>query len=325
MFNFHKDHRALVYTSFIVFASLSFFIAVLPAWKLSHNTDPLPEQKEMTDEEREGLHVFISEGCVACHTQQVRSIEMDAVWGDRPSMPSDYYYSKQRMGFWQQSPSLLGSERTGPDLTNAGLRQGAETWHFLHLYNPRSVVAGSVMPAYPWLFKEVDAVAPGNMAIQVPASYAPRNGKHVIVTQKARYLVAYLLSLKQTPVPDAKTFVPSKKTEKEGNGGPDGQALYTSTCAPCHQASGEGITGAFPPLKGSEIVLDENPDRMIKIILMGYDARPDYGVMTGFGQMLSNEEIAAIMNHERSSWGNSARPVTPEQIETIRKALENEN
>src|SRR3546814_12636951 len=74
---------------------------------------PLPGQQPLTELEMKGLRVYIAEGCVACHTQQVRSIEMDKTWGDRPSIPSDYYYSKQRLDLWRQSPSLLGSERTG--------------------------------------------------------------------------------------------------------------------------------------------------------------------------------------------------------------------
>ena len=60
---------------------------------------------------------------------------------------------------WQPyAPAVLGSERTGPDLSNVGARQASEVWQYLHLYNPRSVVEGSIMPAFPWLF-DVKAVA----------------------------------------------------------------------------------------------------------------------------------------------------------------------
>ncbi|MEZ4790278.1 MAG: cbb3-type cytochrome c oxidase subunit II [Flavobacteriales bacterium] len=47
----------------------------------------------------------------------------------------------------------MGSERTGPDLTNIGKRQPGVQWHLLHLYDPR-MVQGSIMPRYPWLFEE---------------------------------------------------------------------------------------------------------------------------------------------------------------------------
>ena len=82
--------------------------------------------------------------------------------GRRPSIPSDYHYSKQRLDVWRQSPSLLGSERTGPDLTNIGKRQPGVQWHLLHLYDPRMVVQGRSCPAIPGCSRtatpEADAV-----------------------------------------------------------------------------------------------------------------------------------------------------------------------
>src|SRR3546814_520639 len=135
-----------------------------------------------SDLEMKGLRVYIAEGCVACHTQQVRSIEMDKTWGDRPSIPSDYYYSKQRLDLWRQSPSLLGSERTGPDLSNIGNRQPSEDWHLLHLYNPRLVVKESVMPSYPWLFETKSETGKNDVILKIqPAAGAksagPADGK----------------------------------------------------------------------------------------------------------------------------------------------------
>lgn len=120
MFNMSENHRSLALTSFVVFVLLSTIIAIVPAVQMQQSVQPLSKAKDLTTQERDGLHTYIAEGCVSCHSQQVRNIEMDKIWGDRPSLPSDYYYSKQRMGIWRQSPSLLGSERTGPDLTNVG-------------------------------------------------------------------------------------------------------------------------------------------------------------------------------------------------------------
>ena len=151
MINFHKDHANLVNVALLVFALLSTGIAVAPALTMQDNNAPLPDMPKMTDQERRGLSIYVAEGCIGCHTQQVRNIEMDKTWGDRPSMPSDYFYSKERPNIWQATPSLLGSERTGPDLTNVGKRQASEAWQMLHLYNPRLVVKGSVMPRYGWL------------------------------------------------------------------------------------------------------------------------------------------------------------------------------
>lgn len=322
MFNLHKDHRTLVTISFVVFVLLSLFIAVVPAYQMQ-DVSPLPNQAELTESELKGLNIYISEGCVACHTQQVRNIEMDKMWGDRPSIPSDYYYSKSRMDIWRQSPSLLGSERTGPDLTNVGVRQPAIQWHLLHLYNPRTVVEESVMPAYPWLFEAKANPNENDMVVPVPPKFIKSGDTKIIATQEAMDLVAYLQTLKQTPLPTNPEFIPSvrkKETVQSDQKSmlPDGEQLYMQTCAACHQSNGQGLAGAFPPLAGSKIVNDENAEFMIQIILQGYDARPEYAMMVGFADQLTDEEIAAIANHERSSWGNKAPAITAEEVARIR-------
>ncbi|HNP95751.1 MAG TPA: cbb3-type cytochrome c oxidase subunit II [Cyclobacteriaceae bacterium] len=325
MLNLHKDHRSLVAISLFVFVLLSLVIAVIPAYQMQ-DVVPLPEQPELNDAELRGLEIYISEGCVACHTQQVRSIEMDKQWGDRPSIPSDYYYTKNRLDIWRQSPSLLGSERTGPDLTNVGVRQPATQWHLLHLYNPRSVVDESIMPAYPWLFIEKEKLDSDEVEVPVPPGLKKDLNLKVVATPQAEDLVAYLLSLKQTKLPDGSKpdFIPAKvKGQTQANSAvttmlPDGEQLYMQTCAACHQANGMGLAGAFPPLAGSAIVKDSNPELMVQIILKGYDARPDYAIMVGFADQLTDEEIAAIANHERTSWGNNAPEISAEDVKRIR-------
>ncbi|MCB9186462.1 MAG: cytochrome c [Flavobacteriales bacterium] len=336
MFNFHKDHRALVRTAILGFVLLSTGIAIIPASQMQ-DVQPLPDQKPLSAAERRGLETYISEGCVACHTQQVRGIEMDKMWGDRPSIPSDYFYSKQRMGILRQSPSLLGSERTGPDLTNIGKRQPGIDWHLIHLYNPRAVVGASVMPSYPWLFEAKDEtlISEDDVVVAVGKEHFNQVGKKVVATEKALDLVAYLQSLQQAEMPSASSFIPMKKKEDDakkstGSEGPpiddlpDGENLYMNTCAACHQATGKGLPGAFPPLAGSSIVNDEDPETLIRIILQGYDARPDYGLMPSFAAQLNDKEITAIINHERSSWGNNAKPISVEEVTAIRELVMSE-
>lgn len=335
--NFHKNHRSLALTSFVVFLLLSTGIAILPALHMQEENAPLPEQPELSPLEMEGLRVYIAEGCVACHTQQVRSIEMDKVWGSRPSIPSDYYYSKQRLDLWRQSPSLLGSERTGPDLSNIGSRQPSEDWHLLHLYDPRLVVKSSIMPSYRWLFEEKQTVEPNDYVLNIPDngdSTAAGEKVQIVAGEKALALVAYLKSLKQPALPQAISpeFIPSRKKKRPAENGenaesssslPDGAALYTQTCATCHQAEGQGLPGAFPALAGSDIVNDPDPETMIRIILQGYDARSEFAAMPPFAEQLSDAEIAAIATHERSSWGNNGSAVTGEEVKKIRETIEN--
>ncbi len=199
--NFHSNHKLLFSTILLGFLALSLIIAVGPALWVEANTAPLPGSEPMTALEHEGLKVYIAEGCVACHTQQVRPLAMDEVWG-RAAVPGDYAHVGPLGPMSPYAPALLGSSRTGPDLSNVGARQPSETWHYLHLYNPRIVVPDSVMPAYPWLFETVDIAAADDVLVPVSGPYAPDEGQ-VVASEKGKALVAYLLSLQQLPLEQA--------------------------------------------------------------------------------------------------------------------------
>ena len=91
-----------------------------------------------------GRAVYISEGCVHCHSQFVRPVgEHMRLWGARTSVEAAL----------AQSPVLIGNRRQGPDLANVGMRRSAE-WNQLHLTAPAQLVPGSRMPSYPHLFAE---------------------------------------------------------------------------------------------------------------------------------------------------------------------------
>ncbi|MDV3309339.1 MAG: cytochrome c [Cyclobacteriaceae bacterium] len=328
-----KDHRVLVGLSFGVFLLLSLLVAVFPATTMQEDNAPLPGSSPLSEAAQRGLRIYIREGCVACHTQQVRNIEMDNVWGSRPSIPADYYYTKARMDVWRQSPSILGSERTGPDLTNVGQRIPSDTWHYMHLYNPRIVVPESIMPSYAWLFETKSKADGDDIVLNLPPSLKPAD-KVVVASDEAKDLVAYLLSLKQVELPVVeRDFIPSRRKRKQESAAargsasaapsdqaalPDGAALFQANCAVCHQPDGRGLPGAFPPLAGSPIVTDENPEIMIRIVLEGYDARPEYATMQPFAELLTDEEIAAIVNFERSHWGNNASQVSADDVKKLR-------
>lgn len=106
----------------------------------------------------------------------------------------------------------------------------------------------------------------------------------------------------------------------------DGPQLYTLYCSACHAPDGKGATGGtFPPLAGSRWVAAE-PDLAIKVVLYGLQGPVDvlgksYNLaMPPQGAMLSDEQIAAILTHVRSSWGNSGSAVTPATVKTVRAA-----
>lgn len=172
-------------------------LVVLPSSLLYASKKSAPQNlKPYIKSELQGREIYIKNGCVYCHTQQVRdpsiTTDMEKGLGGRPSYPADYYYDK---------PHLLGTMRTGPDLFNIGARLPDREWHLLHLYQPRALVQWSIMPSFPFLFDLKQKAGPKDHVLKVPAEFAPKNGV-VVATPDAEALVDYLISLKhEYPVP----------------------------------------------------------------------------------------------------------------------------
>lgn len=322
---FYNNHKQLFTASILFFLGLTLVVCLLPALKNQRVYQPISTSKALNEQEARGKSIFIREGCVACHTQQVRNVDMDEPFGSRPSIAADYARNK-RLNLFQNTATLMGTERTGPDLTNIGTRQPSLDWHYTHLYNPRAVVPQSIMPAYKWLFILKENLDPNDVEVKVPDGFKPNN-KKIAASQDAKDLVAYLLYLKQAELP--KSIVPQeflyKKEDKKTPGTssanlPDGESLFMTHCASCHQANGEGVPGAFPPLKGDAVVMGSNIELYVTIIMKGYNGlAPAYGEMPPVGTTanLTAEEVTAIMNHERASWGNNAPKVTQEEVQKI--------
>jgi cytochrome c oxidase cbb3-type subunit 2 len=140
-----------------------------------------------------GMDVYSANGCLYCHSQQVRpaylSTDIAKGLGPRRTVARDYIRSR---------PVFLGTMRTGPDLTNVGLRYSAE-WQHRHLYEPAEVSKGSIMPAFRYLYRmQKIQGAPSADAVQgLTGPHAPKPGYEVVPTGDAKALVAYLLSLKR--------------------------------------------------------------------------------------------------------------------------------
>jgi cytochrome c oxidase cbb3-type subunit 2 len=326
-----NNHTKLFLAVTTLFVMLTLVVAILPAINNQQENAPLPGTEKLSGSALRGKGIYVANGCVACHTQQVRNVDMDNRWGERPGIAADYAHV-ERTSVWENPATLMGTERTGPDLTNIGTRQPSTDWHLMHLYNPRAVVEKSIMPAYSWMFEVKESLEEGEVVINIPSSFLNGKKGKVIAGQEALDLVAYLQSLKQAPLPEnnpAPEFLYKKEEQKKASEASvdeplDGQVLYSTNCQSCHQANGEGLKGAFPALKGSKIVLDDNPQIMVEIIMKGYNAREDVGVMPAVGtnNKLTPAQVAAIMNHEKSSWGNSARKVSVEEVKQIIDFLE---
>ncbi len=107
-------------------------------------------------------------------------------------------------------------------------------------------------------------------------------------------------------------------------GSVDGKALYTANCVACHQATGKGLPGVFPPLDASEWVKGDQRI-LINILLHGISGEIEVlgttykGMMPSFKQ-LGDAELAAVASHIRSQWSNTANAITAEQVAEERKA-----
>jgi len=108
----------------------------------------------------------------------------------------------------------------------------------------------------------------------------------------------------------------------------EGKVIYTTICGVCHQPTGIGLPNMFPPLAGSDWVKAAAPDRLIRIVLHGFQ-----GPIHVNGQAFStpaplmppqgalpDEKIAAVLTYIRHSWDNAASAVTPDQVKAVREA-----
>jgi mono/diheme cytochrome c family protein len=104
-----------------------------------------------------------------------------------------------------------------------------------------------------------------------------------------------------------------------------GKRLYVANCAACHQPSGLGLSGQFPPLAGSEWVVGDTTV-LQKILLQGLQGPVSVkgqsynGNMPAFGARLNDDQLASVLSYIRQEWGNAADPISPSSVADIRKA-----
>lgn len=102
-----------------------------------------------------------------------------------------------------------------------------------------------------------------------------------------------------------------------------GQAVYAKFCIACHEADGTGAPRIYPPLPANALLQSINPSSTLRIILDGAHTvttprAPNTGEMPGYARQLSDDEIAAVTNYIRNSWGNAGPLVTPAQVAKAR-------
>jgi cytochrome c oxidase cbb3-type subunit 2 len=135
-----KNSIILVIGILIVIA-IGGLVEIAPLFYLKSTIEKVDGMRPYTPLELAGRNIYVREGCYNCHSQMVRPLRDEVERYGHYSLAAESMYDR---------PFQWGSKRTGPDLARVGGKYSDE-WHRDHLRNPRSVVPGTVMPAYPWL------------------------------------------------------------------------------------------------------------------------------------------------------------------------------
>ena len=227
----------IVTGSLLLFAATCFVSAILP-WMTLVAQPPSEIYRARTPVEDLGRLVYVNNGCTFCHTQFIRPID----WGlgaERVARSGDYI---------DDQPHLLGTERTGPDLSQEG-GEHPDDWHMAHFVNPRFVRPDSLMPAFEFL---------GTEQLEALIAY-----KQSLGFKMADYRMARQKDWKQKAI-EAFEAGPDKNVEWLHSMVPEGwrklpnpyptteaglrrgHRVYQSFCIGCHGPIGDGMGPAQP-------------------------------------------------------------------------------
>jgi len=140
MFHFLERNPFLFTVFLFITVAFAGIIEVLPDF--AKKSRPIVGKKPYTILQLAGRHVYIKDSCNACHSQLIRPFKSETDRYGHYSISGEYAYDR---------PFLWGSKRTGPDLHRVGNYRTTD-WHENHMWEPTSVVPGSIMPAYKHMF-----------------------------------------------------------------------------------------------------------------------------------------------------------------------------
>jgi len=160
-------------------------------------------------------------------------------------------------------------------------------------------------------------------AVYGPMAEVVYNSLQYLTDEDARAMAVYLKSL---PPREAEPLPPSQARLVDPSVMESGLRIYARQCAICHGDGGEGRGTAFPLLAGNQSITMSSPVNPIRMVLNGGYApgtkknpRP-YG-MPPYSHLLDDEEVAAVVTYIRVAWGNTGTPVTPQQVNDLRKLV----
>ena len=194
--------------------------------------------RNRSSEEEKGRQIYIANGCVYCHSQSIRTID----WGlgaERIAQAGDYV---------ADHPILLGSARTGPDLSQAG-GEHPDDWHIAHFINPRYTRPNSIMPAFEFLGMEnIELLTRYIQSLGLKDADARMERQNF---WKEKATIAYEAGPEENVkwlnenVPQGWRDIPNPYPTTAA-GLARGHKIYQDNCTGCHSPIGDGMGPAQP-------------------------------------------------------------------------------
>jgi cytochrome c oxidase cbb3-type subunit I/II len=128
----------------LILVAIGGIIELVPTFLVKSNIPTIASVKPYTPLELQGRDIYIREGCYTCHSQMIRPFRDEVARYGEYSKAGEFVYDH---------PFQWGSKRTGPDLAREGGKY-PDSWHYNHMYDPRSMSPGSIMPQYVWLLDD---------------------------------------------------------------------------------------------------------------------------------------------------------------------------
>lgn len=239
---FRMDGRTVFFGAVVVFSTIIFCVTVLPY--LTFQPPRSADARPLTDREEHGRVLYAANGCNLCHTQYLRPQDWTGVASfrtvGRTSQAGDY--------FFLQTPQL-GSERTGPDLSQEG---GAHTdeWHLAHFYNPRWTSPKSIMPEFSFYYDKTEqgGIEPTQDVWDLVAYVQSLGGeagveratrqralKNKLLTERAKGNEAVIHEWFPSTWRDVRNPMPPTIRSLT-----HGKQVFTTNCIGCHGVNGDG-------------------------------------------------------------------------------------
>jgi len=189
--DFHNwlERRGVLFTILtLVATAIGGAVEIIPTIYVKSNIPKIAAVKPLTPLEQLGRDIYVREGCYVCHSQMIRPFRSEVERFGPYSKAGEYVYDH---------PFQWGSKRTGPDLMREGGKR-PNLWHFNHMYDPTSMMDGSIMPKYTWILtndldvSDIQARMKALRTVGVPYSDQDISNAQAAIEQQAKAIVADL-------------------------------------------------------------------------------------------------------------------------------------